>query len=39
MNNNLKNIFTKKYSFVAGPQAYKPLRQYTQLKSKVADWK
>ena len=39
MNQNLKSIFTKKYSSIAHQQAYKPLRQYAQLKTKVSSWR
>lgn len=34
MNNNLRNLFSKRYSFISSPTAYGPLRQYRVLKNR-----
>lgn len=39
MNNNIKDSFNKKYSFIPPPQSYSMLRKYNVAKKGIIDWK
>jgi len=39
MNHNTKDTFSKRYTFVASPHAYKPLSQLRLVNTKLVGWK